>query len=92
MKFDVFSLNSALEAYVGPGEHQPLIGVSKLCREHGFEFAVDGTVISKLWHPKTGRKILASVTHDVPQVAFTEYDGPMAAPSSLELDASAPVV
>ena len=57
-----------------------------------FEFVVDGTDSSKLWHPKTGRKILASVTHDVPQVAFTEYEGPMATPSSFELDASAPVV
>ena len=76
VKVYVPSLDTALEAYVVSGEHQPLIGANKLCRDHG----------------KTGRKILASVSHDVPQVAFTEYDGPMAAPSSFELDASAPVV
>ena len=76
VKVYVPTLELALEAYVGPGEHQPLIGINKLCRDHGFGFVVDGTDNSKL----------------VPQVALTEFNGPMATPSNFELDASAPVV
>jgi hypothetical protein len=67
----VQSLDLKLEAYVGPGEHRPLIGLVKLCRESEMKFLIDGNQPPVLEFKRSGQIIRADSCHDVPTVAVS---------------------
>jgi hypothetical protein len=67
----VQSLDLKLEAYVGPGEHRPLIGLVKLCRESEMKFLIDGSLPPGLEFKRSGKIIRAESSHDVPTVAVS---------------------
>ena len=63
----VGSLDLKLEAYVGPGEHRPLIGLVKLCRESEMKFLIDGDSPPELEFKRSGKIIRSeSVTMFLP--------------------------
>ena len=67
----VGSLDLKLEAYVGPGEHRPLIGLIKLCRESEMKFLIDGASPPELEFKRSGKIVRSEISHDVPTVAVS---------------------
>ena len=68
----VQSLDLRLEAYVGPSQHRPLIGLVKLCRESDLKFLIDGSLPSVLEFRRSGQTIRAESIHDVPTLLYRE--------------------
>ena len=80
------ALRVHIHAYVGVGNHHPLIGVNKLCQDNGFVFAM-ASGQAMIVCMKTSKRIYADIRFNVPHLNDDDCSGNSS--SSLELDAKA---